>query len=243
MSFVWIWEQTAIISLYSINWLIFITETESVHCTVRTECVLCGSQNKDGLFPYTALTDWFLWTRWGVYCAVRTGSLNIDQIYLAPRGLKHTPSQRIMKRHTANGTHRIFRSSPCRAQQLYRIESLHQPSHPVTAALPRKTMKETHSIIAITLHTIRCITMINNITDNWNLRIQNQDTLWQSRVVLTYVRRTEIPTAGVAGRQRPAGGQKWAGKHLDSRQVASLLLPDCTLGGCHKGLWRARPGH
>jgi len=28
--------------------------------------VLCGSQNKQWLFPYTALTDWF------VYCAVRT---------------------------------------------------------------------------------------------------------------------------------------------------------------------------
>ena len=25
--YVWIWEQTAIISLYSINWLVFITET------------------------------------------------------------------------------------------------------------------------------------------------------------------------------------------------------------------------
>jgi hypothetical protein len=24
--FVWIWEQTAIISLYSVNWLVFITE-------------------------------------------------------------------------------------------------------------------------------------------------------------------------------------------------------------------------
>jgi hypothetical protein len=23
-------------------------------------CVLCGSQNKQRLFPYTALTDWFL---------------------------------------------------------------------------------------------------------------------------------------------------------------------------------------
>ena len=36
MCFVWIWEQTAIISLYSINWLVCITETESVYCTVRT---------------------------------------------------------------------------------------------------------------------------------------------------------------------------------------------------------------
>ena len=36
MCFVWIWEQTAIISLYSINWLVYITETESVYCAVRT---------------------------------------------------------------------------------------------------------------------------------------------------------------------------------------------------------------
>ena len=36
MCFVWIWEQTAIISLYSIDWLVFITETECVYCAVRT---------------------------------------------------------------------------------------------------------------------------------------------------------------------------------------------------------------
>jgi hypothetical protein len=35
MCFVWISEQTAIISLYSINWLVCITETESVYCAVR----------------------------------------------------------------------------------------------------------------------------------------------------------------------------------------------------------------
>jgi hypothetical protein len=34
--FVWIWEQTAIISLYSINWLVCITETECVYCAART---------------------------------------------------------------------------------------------------------------------------------------------------------------------------------------------------------------
>jgi len=33
MCFVWFWEQTAIISLYNINWL---TETECVYCAVRT---------------------------------------------------------------------------------------------------------------------------------------------------------------------------------------------------------------
>ena len=37
MCFVWIWEQTAIISLYNIDWLVFITETECVYCAVRTE--------------------------------------------------------------------------------------------------------------------------------------------------------------------------------------------------------------
>ena len=34
--FVWIWEQTAIISLYSIDWLVCVTETECVYCAVRT---------------------------------------------------------------------------------------------------------------------------------------------------------------------------------------------------------------
>jgi hypothetical protein len=60
MCFLWISEQTAIISLYSINWLVFITETECVHCAVRAVYlefrlisahtvylrVLCGSQNR-----------------------------------------------------------------------------------------------------------------------------------------------------------------------------------------------------
>jgi hypothetical protein len=36
MCFVWISEQTAIISLYSINRLVCITETECVYCAVRT---------------------------------------------------------------------------------------------------------------------------------------------------------------------------------------------------------------
>jgi len=36
LCFVWISEQTTIISLYSINWLVFITEAESVYSAVRT---------------------------------------------------------------------------------------------------------------------------------------------------------------------------------------------------------------
>ena len=39
MCSVWISEQTAIISLYSINWLVFKTETECVYCAVRTEYI------------------------------------------------------------------------------------------------------------------------------------------------------------------------------------------------------------
>jgi len=79
MCFVWISEQTAIISLYNINWLVSVTETECVYCAVWTGyfyiirvnlslrsahtvylCVLCGSENKQRLFPYTTLTDWLV---------------------------------------------------------------------------------------------------------------------------------------------------------------------------------------
>jgi len=38
--FVWISEQTATISLYSVRWLVFITERECVYCAVRTEYVV-----------------------------------------------------------------------------------------------------------------------------------------------------------------------------------------------------------
>jgi hypothetical protein len=36
MCFVWIWEQTTIISLYNINWSVLITEIGCVYCAVRT---------------------------------------------------------------------------------------------------------------------------------------------------------------------------------------------------------------
>jgi len=37
MCFMWISEQTAIISLHGVNWFVCITETESVYCVLRTE--------------------------------------------------------------------------------------------------------------------------------------------------------------------------------------------------------------
>ena len=32
-------------------------------------CILHGSENKQGLFPCTLLTDWFLYPRWRVFTA------------------------------------------------------------------------------------------------------------------------------------------------------------------------------
>ena len=42
--FVWISEQTAIISLYSIDLLVFITETECVYCAVRSTFYVLPTQ-------------------------------------------------------------------------------------------------------------------------------------------------------------------------------------------------------
>jgi hypothetical protein len=42
MCFVWIWEQTVIISVYSINWLVDITESECIYCMVQTEHEISG---------------------------------------------------------------------------------------------------------------------------------------------------------------------------------------------------------
>ena len=53
MCFVWISEQTAIISLYSINWLVFITETGCVYYAVRTgplNIILFSNNWNSGLY-------------------------------------------------------------------------------------------------------------------------------------------------------------------------------------------------
>ena len=42
--FVWIWEQTAIISLYKINWLVFITEARCFYCAVRSTFYVLPTQ-------------------------------------------------------------------------------------------------------------------------------------------------------------------------------------------------------
>ena len=49
--------------------------------------VLCGSENKQRLFPYTALTDWFFITETEcVYCGVRNEALT--RLRFALEGLR-----------------------------------------------------------------------------------------------------------------------------------------------------------
>ena len=99
MCSVWISEHTAIISLYRINWLAFITETESVYCAVRTGSVYTASLTfSNSTFCSHSVFVCFVWIseqtaiislyriNWlvfiteteSVYCAVRTGYLNIN---------------------------------------------------------------------------------------------------------------------------------------------------------------------
>ena len=74
MCFVWISEQTAIISLYSINWLVCITEMEYVYCAVRTGCLYKVSQEecarlREGV-PYVKVYRYnteHLCTKWNGY--------------------------------------------------------------------------------------------------------------------------------------------------------------------------------
>ena len=83
MCFVWIWEQTAIISLYNINWLVCITETECVYCAVRTGslkifvCFVWISEQTAIISLYNINWLLFITDTECVYCAVRTGSLKI----------------------------------------------------------------------------------------------------------------------------------------------------------------------
>ena len=99
MCFVWIWEQTGIISLYSINWLVLITETESVYCAVWTGSlyiiqVMCfvWIWEQTGIISLYSI-NWlvFITGTGSVYCAVRTGYLNVT--YFARASFARFPSR------------------------------------------------------------------------------------------------------------------------------------------------------
>ena len=93
MCFVWIWEQTAIISLFSINWLVCVTETE---------CLLRGTDwifiDNSSFRPHSVFMCFvWIWEQTAiislyninwlvsitemecVYCAVRTEYINVGQ--------------------------------------------------------------------------------------------------------------------------------------------------------------------
>jgi hypothetical protein len=81
MCFVWIWEQTAIISLYSINWLVFITETESVYCAVGL-CLYVFCVDLRTNSDYFPIQHWLvcITETQCVYFAVRSEPLNKIQV-------------------------------------------------------------------------------------------------------------------------------------------------------------------
>ena len=98
MCFVWIWEQTAIISLYNINWLVFVTKKECVYCAVRTGslyiilrsahtavfmCFVWIWEQTAIIFLYSINCLVYITETQCVYCAVLTGSLYI-KFYVLP---------------------------------------------------------------------------------------------------------------------------------------------------------------
>ena len=87
MCFVWISEQTAIISLYNINWLVCVTETECIYCVVRT-----GYLNTSGV-------TWL-------------GRLGADILSLGPRRLFRTTPCEIYSAQSGNGTSSVL-TAPC----------------------------------------------------------------------------------------------------------------------------------
>ena len=114
MCFVFIWEQTATCATYSINWLVFITEMESVYSAVWTGSlnkVVCASSVKVNIATtvrsaHTVFMCFvFIWEQtatcvtysinWlvfiiemkSVYSAVQTGSLNQTGTVSSSKGL------------------------------------------------------------------------------------------------------------------------------------------------------------
>jgi len=77
---VWISEQTAIISLYSINCLVFITETESVYCAVRTESeTVHGSASAPSV--HTEVPQQRFWRGIRCYCPWRQAQVFCLLVY------------------------------------------------------------------------------------------------------------------------------------------------------------------
>ena len=59
MCFVWIWENTAIISLYNINWLVFITDL-TLQSPVVTICTVISTFSNSTFCPHSVFVC-FVW--------------------------------------------------------------------------------------------------------------------------------------------------------------------------------------
>jgi hypothetical protein len=92
--FLWIWEQTAIISLYSVNWLVFITETE---CLLRGTfcphsvfmCFVWIWEQRTIISLYSINWLVFITEAVCVYCAVRTEYLN-ETVRFTPNNVQRS---------------------------------------------------------------------------------------------------------------------------------------------------------
>jgi len=89
-------KQTAIISLYNINWLVFITETECVYCAVRT-----GSLHKRDCFVAEELQS-----------AVRSAEQSAVRI-THTHTHTHTHTQRVCKLQTLDACSVIYHDTQC----------------------------------------------------------------------------------------------------------------------------------
>ena len=83
-------------------------------------CVLCGSQKKEKLLPYTPLADWVLEPKWRAFTArYELSTYNITQIPFALKGLniKYILNIKISthrSEYTTNNTRRAIKN-PCTA--------------------------------------------------------------------------------------------------------------------------------
>jgi len=100
MCSVWISEQTAIISQHNINWLVFITETESVYCAVRTEHLYIIQidlrQCRTSYEVYTALWHFCMFRKrqtQNIRWATNTAAW-LRESFVLPACSKHLPSVR-----------------------------------------------------------------------------------------------------------------------------------------------------
>ena len=87
MCFVWIWEQKAIISLYSIDWLIFITDGVCLLCgtfyVLPTHCIYVFCVDLRANSDYFTVQHWLVgFYNWDGVCLLRGTFYVLPTVYL-----------------------------------------------------------------------------------------------------------------------------------------------------------------